>query len=1260
MRRPDAEEDHSEAEEDRPDAAGDHLDTTTSFDASLYQKTRDSKHFLFIVQRLLMETQKHPFLNILSSLLMYAFMFAQDLVIPFYHADTRPDTNTQVNGLDVVCYILGLTPYHRHAEDLTYGMNFCIIVCLFCFFSVLICFGIPELYGNMCIKATAFWCFYVMPILVVPVIDCFERGYNEFTNDTSRYIFYIGYFLHIGFVAWFIVVACFFSSSGFVVNHVYVARSPVRGLVVIGHMLWVSNMRGVTFPFNRIVMAASCGVNIAVLLFYLADPPFYSGLFNCIADAFCFYHVMVDIYWLVADYDKKMSYILLAPAFGASILINFVVYPFCIRGNRQLLFAFISSRKTLCLELLQKFDCDHASNEDLWNAVIISLYFRIKVTTRWLERCTIELRTSLDQVFRFWTAMNLYQMNQGELPDSYVVLFMKWIADLEKAEKEFWHHAWLSDCSTLPRLAASVGRKRMLIAHNVVDLDDRNLHLSFKLPPSVEAILPETKREAKCPRSRVICGGNEIILITTIVTLIGLLGLNLWVSIHSRGYTDVVNYLFGLTNFNFDWVRGYDGPEDLPAVHQGWVLQVEYLDSLKGDSSYGFLEQILSAPTSYGISTRDGMEMMVDALANATTNFPIETYYQFAQAFDEALVFLHSWFFEGYGILHKNIVNYSLVPIGALWLIAVLYMFINSCVRWRKQKQKSKLFRLIDHKVFFDFGAGFDDEEDPLYVFPVEEKVGYVRSFPLTAVYNCWFFVVMSVFLGMAVSFRAGGLLDIDRIEMALTGIGDVNHIVLWFYVGTMAHYGGNPTLYSSAWKLASANIVEVMFRGQVVSEFLLLYNDSLSAIIGESLLAGKNLLSTNETYDLASQFYADGITKITQQSELYSLYERNFLFRLMYVLICGCVMTFIMIKLRFLSLAELESLQVLHKQANNANDGSDSFELEETEERQVAETSSKFKIENLPVPLILVDEKLKVKKATRMACQNLQIKIGRPLLDSSVTVKTLDFVINAIAKYKQTLSEEVTYVGTEGDGTDFLVLRPIYEFVNNHLEFKEVMGIFIKNYSLNSKKTTDMLHQVFYQIYPPLVEQTQTFPYTIKPSGKKSIIIMIKLMNFHQWAGESAPELVESYRQSISELVANHDNTVFFKVRETGDQIMLVFNGRNTSVSQWKILENGAALVKDALKGILAISKQYENNIVGRAIILKCPEPGYFFSDVKASLMDITTDYAIIAEQYQQRTLEQTIGYATYKNEPKVPNTTVYKSCYTACGNKYELLIFV
>lgn len=858
--------------------------------------------------------------------------------------------------------------------------------------------------------------------------------------------------------------------------------------------------------------------------------------------------------------------------------------------------------------------------------------------------------------------MNLHQSQEGKVLESYRLLFIKWKNGFEAGEKLFWHQAWLSDSSTLPKLAAYLGRTRHFIEDNVTLLGCGKLTSSQDMRTLIKCqVLPgeEQPKHKNCCRT---WGPNETLSFVTVLVLLVIAIVVFWVSLRSRHYADIVTYLFGLTDFNFDWVNGYTGAEDLPSVRESWIAQVEYLNSLKGDPEYGFLEEMMSKQTSYGLSCRDGMENMVQALENAT-EFPIATYFQFAQVFDETLSFLLTTFMDYNAVRHRNFANYGYNVVGGFWAFSTLYLFIAIIVDWRKQKRMAERFRLIDHKIFFELGRGFDDEEDPLYVFPVDENIAYLRSYPVTAIYNCVFFVSVSVFAGLALAYRAGAMADIAVIERAMIDIADINRIALWFYCGTMAGFASDPELYSAAWKLASKKIVEVMFRGQIVSEQLLLYNDSLSAIIGESLLQGQNSLSTNETYDLASQFYASSVSAVTAETKLGCLYERIFAFHLIYASLCAVVMLTVMMKLRPVVLAERAELAELYKEASELEHNDDSYELETSEEDVVAaEDTSKFKIANLPVPLILVDEDLKVKKATRMACQDLQIKVKRTLFESCLTVGTLEFIESTIAKYKQDLSEEFAYFNPGGDGQDSLVLQPIYMFKKGHLKFKQVMAIFMKNYSLNSEMSNKRFHDTFHSVYPSFVEETQTFPHVIPSNNKPSLFIMIKLLHFHEWAKETSPELVEYYRNKVSSLVFDSYNSEnkFFKVRETGDQILLLFNQLNTTVTVWKILQSGADLVKDILKGIKILSKEYENNVIGRAIMLKCRDPGYYFSDMKMSLMDFTEDFAIVAEQYQDNVRPETIGYATYKKEMKVQNTTLYKSCRTASGNEYDLFIFV
>ena len=147
-------------------------ETSVSFNASLYQKTRDSKHFLFVTQRVLTFLQRHPILNLLSSVLLYFFMFLQDILVPLYYADTRPDTDTTITAVDVLTYFVALTPYRPRDEDFKHGMICAIICCLLCFLTVMLCFTVHELYSGICIGPMTVVSFYFLPVIIVGVVGC--------------------------------------------------------------------------------------------------------------------------------------------------------------------------------------------------------------------------------------------------------------------------------------------------------------------------------------------------------------------------------------------------------------------------------------------------------------------------------------------------------------------------------------------------------------------------------------------------------------------------------------------------------------------------------------------------------------------------------------------------------------------------------------------------------------------------------------------------------------------------------------------------------------------------------------------------------------------------------------------------------------------------------------------------------------------------------------------------------------------------------
>ncbi|OHS95242.1 hypothetical protein TRFO_02222 [Tritrichomonas foetus] len=345
------------------------------------------------------------------------------------------------------------------------------------------------------------------------------------------------------------------------------------------------------------------------------------------------------------------------------------------------------------------------------------------------------------------------------------------------------------------------------------------------------------------------------------------------------------------------------------------------------------------------------------------------------------------------------------------------------------------------------------------------------------------------------------------------------------------------------------------------------------------------------------------------------------------------------------------------HDNLEELSNDSHSNSTDQKEIYHFDENKDKWEIDDIPIIILALDEKFKVKYQTNLAKQTLGLKVGDSFRKAEIERSSKNDILRNFKMFKKTKSQPVSIPFNKNEQS--LILSPFYK---NEQILDHVLVVVSNDPPNASVETFNKLNRLFYSIYPRFLPLNQTFPCEIQSNGRPFFLLFFKLIGFNEWCDKADINIVDKFRKDVSAGcdALLQDEVNFCRVRESSDFIIMMMN-RETKLSIWKILDVCSDFGNNVLNMIQKLTTEYDaNEIHGCVLLFKVREPNYYFTDKKCGRTDFKSDAIFAGEARFVNCKPEIVNYSSQKKELKVSNTTKLKTCRTPSGEEYELLIVV
>ena len=1210
---------------------------------------------------------------------------------------------------DTLSFIIALTVSNPTREEIHFGLTFISIIIFLIFIIAVFTFSISFDYRYLISDHFSFFIFYMLPFIFTFSINAFQQAYIRVDDDGWYSVNYIAVFAHSVFTFLVTLTALFSFLSPYICIHPFFQRNLASEFVVLFSYLVAIHIDSYYYNAGRSTEIARIIISICVATFCVIVPPFYNREVTAVFFSFSIFVTCVSLSLLIKPgmYFFCLYYLLIG-AF-VSFLVYYVIYPLIIKKvfpRREIFYEYFFGHTKKVKTLLDNLtDPTEIHPSILSDVIIIAFNLDSPSLPRLISFYISSKKLNFVEMIHMWIISHLYYSAHGNTNSSKSCRndVSKEKDKINELKKDFWNSAWLSDITSLQKIAGKMGRKKMHM-HLVRQYHD---DIFYNVFPSVykdkDTFLHKIPKEFpkdKTKKQKILryIGTHEIVLFFTLLLVFGFLLLSLIVLLSQRrsgqAYEDFLEFSYEFYVYHLRDIVS-SPPDRLYNLFQKVVTtNIETLHDFYIDS--GFVDSFLIYYDEF----------------TSLDYFPIESFSEFLELYDDTLLNYTSVFQtiidEKYNLLYQT----SVIFYGVVFLSSIILLIISIFALYRAMKKFYNKFRYIQKKSIIKVASSldFNPELNKFDRFWIERSFNVFTSYPITITIYALYFVFSLILIGVVLD---SSDFNTEYLYNALYQIRiNANSQRVSVNLIANAYQESNDALNVAQFYvnnfLSDPNLHDLMVN------FPQSFYDLVGSVLFDPNL--NNSVSLNDTYVVVMEIWSlvNENLRIVPYNQI--LHYQRFLSYI--ILICIFTGTFwlIIFKLKPLSIMECKMGRSLYKEVKDidkkdqesniyrhlsSNINPQIFEeiyqevdefsevgdslfienhLKQKEDKIKNEkknkiVNEKWNMSNMPLIIIIIDKNFKVRYQTNLAKDFTKVNEGEDFSKASPNVGTK--VISEIKEKFDTFKQNFTYNNnpvfislpnekkenaTSENLLQSLIMTPFY---TNSKRKKTLDYVLIAgsneppNASIEIEKKYS---RIFYSIYPKFIQLNQTFPYEISSNGRPFFLIFFKLLGFNEWCDQTDLHIVDRFRKDVSKCCDHllQDESNFCRVRENSDFIVMMMN-RETKLSIWKILEVCSDFSCTVLENIQKLAVQYNaTNVRGCVLLFKVKEPNYFFISRKCGRTDFKSDVIFAGEARFANCKPDIVNYTSQKKELKVSNTTKLKTCRTPDGEEYDILIVV
>ena len=1047
--------------------------------------------------------------------------------------------------------------------------------------------------------------------------------------------------LHFLILAVLAICIIWCSESPYYIIHPLVGIGKTEGMMILAYLVVVLHFSSYPVSESKWMTAVSIAASVILSSFMFLRPIYTQRWENVVLLTLVNYNTLSSIFLLLNNYHKAAALCMIIPSFAVSLFLYYVLYPYVYLKHgvsQKLAISRFIRRYDIASEVL--FDTKKAANNistrKLQSYVIAAIELDHETADYFLEEYEKRCQDS-NRIDLLWVVHSELRARNNKLPELNEYLLQLEYESVIREQNEFWFCTWLSDHQALPKAAGKIARAKA--NYNKILEFNKEQYPNVEIEAQPFSISESVNTPSLCCFHAFMVFTFAFFAVLHVLCLLSIMQ----VDVNCEDTVVLQALVNSVTRVEMSTWNETEANETLIDEMSQSFKKVS--DLAKQHSPIDmFLNE---GNTSVARAIQDFINYSLD-----TGEIHAENISSISEAFNYSMNHLISFFHDG--TQHKSKlystcsfgISISALCLATFLIVKASFSFLGDIIN------RFKYFRNIPKDVFVKLGNFVPR-------FDIQSYLQYSRG------------------SSQGFSFVATNLLLIGCGVMVYTVFATVE-LNRFFTNGDISKYDkyiDAYTQFARAQLYIASGVSELsLSQNKTFPDSFTFADDIINNLASNSYSRDFFEAIPNELITLLSDAYADprarpNYTEFTNRLETlilngnnetanFSLYRdynisRFFTFIVAMVVVYTMISSIVSIAHDFIIFEAVEPDTLL----NTCRDACKGPDEESIEEISLEEAEEDLINEDSKISLFVVNSDETLLFQTKQCSDSLNIPNGEPISNSILSISIKNSILNALRHYMSQYQEAPIIVQT-GRNMPSLVIFPRYEFDEREMVLRNVYVLYTKEPTSEINELKGKLMNLRSVFYPPFVEE---MPALYEPKGRSTIIGIIKLRGFNEWADKADLNVVTEFREKVSIIVNEEveatDDASFCRLVERGDFIVTTVN-RVSKATAWDMHVLGSNLHKAIVSKVNELVKMYEPTITCMTLLYKCKSMELSISTSHLASCCTRNDSQFMCAERINGCVKGGINYTT--EEKRQSNTSFIRKGKTQRGEQYDIFLIV
>ncbi|OHT12651.1 hypothetical protein TRFO_17479 [Tritrichomonas foetus] len=1198
-------------------------------------KTPQQTFLLHFLEKIHFIVFSNKIMNWIVTILFYCLFILNSISRIFL---TEKETNESLQPSDIVFYICGFRPEIVTRDDIFLAESIVCVICTLAIIFFVFVFVLKSRVHPVILNFfVALW-FYFTPILIFVICNSFVQGYvlaDESGLTGSTINSFIVHFLIISILG---VGITLFSDTPRDITHPFLPSSTFHAAVFFLYLTLFSHTNGFYHSSNLGIFLVRSLAAFSISIYHLCSPFYRSRIMNSLFLFCTFSELAITILYILLAQEHLFGYVLisLASTFVLSFLVYFVIFPVITKKDKihRIRNAYISGNYRLALQFLKKQKLDKINKYNMREIVFAAVNLKYDNVDSIVLHVSSKNIESYNDLFYIWSTINILEINHGEIPENIRDLAEKYSSELAHHIHDFWANVYLSNISSLPKIATRVCSSYL---YQVL-----NLSFFVKMCPVLltngkldQSIQTDIEVHRKKSTFMSFIKNTSFSDVYVFIVFIGIAAGQALILLGSRQQWNLVKYsrvfLELAKNFMEYEIYLFDGANNYQSL-------LNLSDNFQTILNRKNRSRAISAALSFeenGVSYEARITKFLQTMLNyhdgkditnltELSDFPKNELVDMIYTLNSTLSNLFSLFDKatssGRQIKNKYTIGITCSSLGVYIIVVLIKIHIFKI----RQKRVYKSFLLIPKS---ELDLYETHSIKGTYQFRRKHNFSYIKSNPATILSMLWTFIGILVQIWVLYVNVLFSYDDNKEIQIAIEGLTCVQRVPLWLISGVVF----NEQRYHEF----SAETLDQINQDGDLYAFTDCIPDTIYLLYGDSIYRSNVIVSKDYWIMVYERIETNIQEKSQSYNYLYGFYARRFMTYFASSIILFIFTVYFLRQFVKFRTVEANVAEHIMKKFGYENKLDDSNKL------------GKYNQYYLPINLIGVNKEMRIVFSTKKS----KLKAGKKLRHLQL-YDELERIIKNISE-EQRPNEDVVKLPTMTNRT--VLVAPSLKFTkDNKFEVNFLTILKVNDSPTQANEIENQYEKLFESVYPAFMKEKQ-LPITFTTTQNFLTILLIKLDGFHETSDLSKVYIRRKISQMVRE-IAKEKNFIF-RIRETSSEIIIAFDQDNNAVG-WKLVEIGSTIGKS----IISLVNEYESmNFKATALLFKSKVHNMYVTHNRLSFLDFIGDIIYDAEEIIRFCVPSHVNYVSViPRDMRAKFTTKYKNCVLRNGTNVDLYIVV